>query len=300
MAGAKTTTTRRHAGGPHPAPGRTPAPSKAHAQRAALRRLMQDAPARAGVEGALAGRGKPLAQPVRQAAERRLGAPLGEVRLHADTRADQASRDVHARAFALGRHIVLGREALAAQASPLAHELVHVAQRRDAAREGEQKAPGERGQPAEREAEQLSRHMLAAGAPLRLQERLQPFAIARQEPETEKEEQAAAPEKKTFGPGELEAATRAAAAKVVGEAGPEDRLREALRPGKAPETKDGKEGTEGPFKLEEARGSVTGKGLNLSLQGRWLKDNVGVFGKLKTSGAEVKEVGGGVILRFRF
>lgn len=75
--------------------------------------------------------GRPLELGVRQEMERRLGANLGEVRVHLD---DAATAAVGAHAFAVGNRIVFSREMYkphdAAGRRMLAHELAHVLQQR--------------------------------------------------------------------------------------------------------------------------------------------------------------------------
>jgi hypothetical protein len=76
--------------------------------------------------------GRPLPDGVRAPLEGLLGADLGAVRMHADTRADQLARVLGARAFTAGREIFFRRGeyrpgSLAGQRL-LAHELTHTAQ----------------------------------------------------------------------------------------------------------------------------------------------------------------------------
>jgi len=85
----------------------------------------------AAVKG-LAGRGRSLPASERAFFEPRFGTDFGAVRLHDDARAAQTARALDARAFTLGRDVVLG----AGQPAPgtsagrrlLAHELTHVMQ----------------------------------------------------------------------------------------------------------------------------------------------------------------------------
>lgn len=66
--------------------------------------------------------------------ERRLGHDFGQVHIHADDRAAEATRALSARAFAAGEHIYFARDSYAPASSPgqrlLAHELAHVVQQR--------------------------------------------------------------------------------------------------------------------------------------------------------------------------
>jgi hypothetical protein len=73
-----------------------------------------------------------LPDAVRSFFEPRFGQDFSKVRVHTDSRAARSARDLNARAFTLGRDIVMG----AGQYSPgtsegkrlLAHELTHVIQ----------------------------------------------------------------------------------------------------------------------------------------------------------------------------
>ncbi|MGH3250346.1 MAG: DUF4157 domain-containing protein [Trebonia sp.] len=82
----------------------------------------------------LRGPGQPLAGPVRDDMEGRLGADLSDVRVHADPAAHRAAETVSARAFTAGSHIAFQRgqynPASAAGRQTLAHELTHVIQQR--------------------------------------------------------------------------------------------------------------------------------------------------------------------------
>jgi Domain of unknown function (DUF4157) len=83
------------------------------------------APARAG--GA-------LPDAVRAPLEQAFGSDFGDVRIHADERADQLNQALHARAFTTGRDIYFARRAYdprsRAGLETLAHELTHVLQQR--------------------------------------------------------------------------------------------------------------------------------------------------------------------------
>jgi outer membrane protein OmpA-like peptidoglycan-associated protein len=78
------------------------------------------------VSDALASPGKELDAPSRAFFEPRFGADLGDVRLHAGPLAARSAAAVHAYAFTVGEHIVLG--AAGADRRLLAHELAHVMQ----------------------------------------------------------------------------------------------------------------------------------------------------------------------------
>ena len=93
----------------------------------ALGRLMRE---RLDVVRAELGRaGEPLAPDVRADMEQRLGERLPDVRVHRDSRAPEA---VNAKAFAAGKHVVLGPQVPPATTDEgrrvLAHELAHVLQ----------------------------------------------------------------------------------------------------------------------------------------------------------------------------
>jgi hypothetical protein len=82
----------------------------------------------------LRGGGRPLPESTRNFFEPRFGQDFSQVRIHTDAQAAQAARSVNARAFTVGKDVVLGE----GQYSPdsdsgrrlLAHELVHVRQQR--------------------------------------------------------------------------------------------------------------------------------------------------------------------------
>ena len=86
------------------------------------------------VRDVLRGPGRPLAGPVREDMEARLGANLADVRIHTDSMAHRAAEAVSARAFTSGSHIAFERSqynpASAAGRQTLAHELTHVLQQR--------------------------------------------------------------------------------------------------------------------------------------------------------------------------
>lgn len=78
--------------------------------------------------------GRPLDAATRDFMERRFGEDLGDIRLHTDTAAAQSARQLSARAFTVGQHIVFGSGAHRADApaghQTLAHELTHALQQR--------------------------------------------------------------------------------------------------------------------------------------------------------------------------
>jgi len=72
--------------------------------------------------------GTPLAGPVRQDMEARLGADFSDVRLHTGALAERSARELGARAYTSGNHIVIGPGGT--DRHTLAHELTHVIQQR--------------------------------------------------------------------------------------------------------------------------------------------------------------------------
>jgi len=123
--------------------GRVDDPAEHEAERVAaqvMRMPSRRAPgggpdvAPASVGHVLSSPGKPLDPTARSYFEGRLGTDLGHVRIHDDARAADSARAVGADAYALGDHLAFA-EGRYAPRSPqgmrlLAHELVHVAQRR--------------------------------------------------------------------------------------------------------------------------------------------------------------------------
>jgi|SRR5579871_3158247 len=86
------------------------------------------------------GPGRPLESAARTRMETALGAPLGSVRIHDDPRGAALSRDLNARAFALGEHVAFAhgayRPGTPVGDALLAHELAHVAQQNGAPPDG--------------------------------------------------------------------------------------------------------------------------------------------------------------------
>ncbi|OFE15413.1 hypothetical protein BA895_06810 [Humibacillus sp. DSM 29435] len=78
--------------------------------------------------------GSPLAEPVREDMESRLGADFSDVRVHTGDEAHQSARAVSAHAFTVGSNIVFQRGSYdtdsQAGKTMLAHELTHVIQQR--------------------------------------------------------------------------------------------------------------------------------------------------------------------------
>ncbi|QDI70016.1 hypothetical protein CD934_15885 [Streptomyces calvus] len=81
-----------------------------------------------GVHEVLRSAGKPLAEPVRQEMEARLGADFSDVRLHTGATARRSAAGIGARAYTSGSHIVIGDGG--GDKHTLAHELTHVIQQR--------------------------------------------------------------------------------------------------------------------------------------------------------------------------
>lgn len=89
-----------------------------------------DAPA--SVHQALASPGQPLATDTRRVFESAFGRDFSAVRVHADAAAQQSARDIHAKAYTVGHHVVFGAGHFAPATQEgrrlLAHELTHVVQ----------------------------------------------------------------------------------------------------------------------------------------------------------------------------
>ncbi len=97
------------------------------------------APARpaasADVAAVVSQRGQPLAPQTRAFFERGLGHDFSGVRVHADASAFASTRNLEARAYTLGNHVVFGADQYAPDTADgrrlLGHELVHVVQQAD-------------------------------------------------------------------------------------------------------------------------------------------------------------------------
>jgi len=113
------------------------------------------------VHDVLHSQGHPLQPGVRADMEARLGHDFSQVRIHDDTQAVQSARAVGARAYTVGRDVVLG-----ASPSPtlLAHELAHVVQQGAKAPPHGRLEIGPPGDCYEREAEAVARRPAAAVA----------------------------------------------------------------------------------------------------------------------------------------
>jgi hypothetical protein len=82
---------------------------------------------RSAVDNVLRSPGQPLAAPLKQEMEARLGADFSTVRVHTDSAAGTSAAGVGARAYTFGSHVVIGG---GADKHTLAHELTHVIQQR--------------------------------------------------------------------------------------------------------------------------------------------------------------------------
>ena len=99
----------------------------------------------ASVDQVLASPGRPLDPALQQDMERRFGHDFDRVRVHSDMAAAQSARDLNAKAYTVGRHIMFG----AGQFAPglhngrrlIAHELSHVLQQSGATTGLLQRAP---------------------------------------------------------------------------------------------------------------------------------------------------------------
>jgi hypothetical protein len=84
--------------------------------------------------------GQPLDASARAFMEPRFGHNFAQIRIHTDARAAESARAVHARAYTVGNHIVLGEGEFAGHTGDggrlLAHELTHAVQQRSVAESG--------------------------------------------------------------------------------------------------------------------------------------------------------------------
>ncbi len=117
--------------------GASAPPSLSALNRRASPASTHAAPAPASVAAVLASHGEALAPTLRRDMEQHFGHDFSQVRVHADSRAAASAREVHARAWTVGRHIAFasGRYQPEAPAGRhlLAHELAHVVQQRNSA-----------------------------------------------------------------------------------------------------------------------------------------------------------------------
>ena len=129
----------------------------------------QDTPAvqRSSVHDVLRGSGQPMAAPLQQEMEGRLGADFSDVRLHTGTTAQRSAAEIGARAYTSGNHVVIGDDG--GDRHTLAHELTHVIQQRQGSVAGTDNGSGLRvSDPSdrfEREAEANARQALSGPVP---------------------------------------------------------------------------------------------------------------------------------------
>ena len=101
--------------------------------------------------------GQPLDSTTRMQMHSRLGHDFGEVRVHVGARAEESARDVNARAYVVGRHVVFGagqyRPGTSAGERLIAHEAAHVLQQMSASGRAAGLAPGNTSERAARAAE---------------------------------------------------------------------------------------------------------------------------------------------------
>ncbi|MFD4999713.1 eCIS core domain-containing protein [Streptomyces buecherae] len=95
---------------------------------------------RSAVHEVLRSSGRPLEEPLRAEMEARLGADFSDVRVHTDTAARRSAKEINARAYTSGSHIVVGESG--ADKHTLAHELTHVIQQRAGAVAGTETSGG--------------------------------------------------------------------------------------------------------------------------------------------------------------
>lgn len=97
--------------------------------------------------------GRPLDSPIRAPMEGHFGHDFSRVRIHTDGRAIESAREVHARAYTVGRHVVFGE---APDRALMAHELAHVVQQSGSPDIGPQIEIGSVDDPRERQAEVMA------------------------------------------------------------------------------------------------------------------------------------------------
>lgn len=115
------------------------------ARDAAVAARPRATPAAARLAARLDGRGKALPDDVQATLGRALGHDFSRVRIHDDRAANSLASSVHARAFTVANHVVLGAHAGTSQSiTPLlAHEAVHIVQQRGGAAVQRQEIPSE-------------------------------------------------------------------------------------------------------------------------------------------------------------
>src|SRR5690606_19570085 len=80
----------------------------------------------------LSGKGKPLDAGLKSFFEDKFGHDFSQVRIHADVRSNESAKEVNAKAYTYGHHIVFGEHQFQPETKEgqklLAHELTHVVQ----------------------------------------------------------------------------------------------------------------------------------------------------------------------------
>ncbi|MER0243779.1 DUF4157 domain-containing protein [Streptomyces sp. HSW2009] len=122
---------------------------------------------RSSVADVLRSPGQPLPAALRSEMEQRLGSDFSDVRLHTGSAAQRSAREISARAYTSGHHVVVG--AGGADKHTLAHELTHVIQQRQGPVSGTDNGGGLRiSDPAdhyERAAESNARRVMSRAVP---------------------------------------------------------------------------------------------------------------------------------------
>ncbi|MFT2020194.1 DUF4157 domain-containing protein, partial [Streptomyces sp. 796.1] len=122
---------------------------------------------RSSVADVLRSPGRPLPAALRSEMEQRLGSDFSDVRLHTGSAAQRSAREISARAYTSGHHVVVG--AGGADKHTLAHELTHVIQQRQGPVSGTDNGGGLRiSDPAdryERAAESNARRVMSRAVP---------------------------------------------------------------------------------------------------------------------------------------
>jgi hypothetical protein len=124
----------------------------------------------ASTQAALRSPGRPLDAGTRAYLEPRFGHDFSNVRIHADAQAADAARSVDALAYTIGRDVVFGDGQYSPNTSAgrelLAHELAHVVQQSGSSSASQRDiAISHPDDPAEREAQSVSRTVLSGASP---------------------------------------------------------------------------------------------------------------------------------------
>jgi hypothetical protein len=120
----------------------------------------------------MAAPGRPMESGVRRRMQAHLGYPLGAVRVHDDAEAARSARELGARAYTVGGHVVFGPGRYRPETPDgfrlLAHELAHVVQAGQGRIAPETEAPlrlSHPSDPLEREADQVAERAAGGGGP---------------------------------------------------------------------------------------------------------------------------------------